>query len=368
MINQSPKDTHINSLVAGKTSNKVPQKPKSEILKKQVTTNSKIEPEFTSEISNGYSEIFDSNNNGNSTDNSFIGRNFPSHTHRPSLRTYGLRPRTELRKPSYDCDSEEKEISVEVVRRPRSHNKGSLMSKYRRRTANARERHRMREINAAFSTLRGILPPLSNRRSSQVSMTKIRTLRLAASYIQALSDLLQETDAGRIKSDISSLNSSLGFQHYSDSFILHKIQAAKNNSLPNFHASLSHKAKRQRNKNTKEGADGGGVGSEDGMGFCGGGAGGINFTTDANLKEEDAAKFFRLEHRIPIGTPDPNSESGPDKNLSLKNSWEISHQTSCEKDFLSILEEESTHSSDIDGSLNSWVDYKTLEDLYFALN
>lgn len=114
-------------------------------------------------------------------------------------RTYGLRPRTQLRRPSYDCEAEDKEHHGQPQRKePRSKVRGSLMAKYRRLTANARERQRMKEINDAFSTLQGILPALQGRSSasatggasSRTSMTKIRTLRHAASYIQALSDLL----------------------------------------------------------------------------------------------------------------------------------------------------------------------------------
>lgn len=117
-------------------------------------------------------------------------------------RTYGLRPRTQLRRPSYDCDSEEKEPPTPVPKKePRSKIRGTIVAKYRRLTANARERQRMKEINDAFTTLQGILPTLQSRQnssssggSSRASMTKIRTLRHAASYIQALSDLLSGAD------------------------------------------------------------------------------------------------------------------------------------------------------------------------------
>ncbi|MCL4161553.1 UNVERIFIED_CONTAM: hypothetical protein GTU68_013474 [Idotea baltica] len=53
----------------------------------------------------------------------------------------------------------------------------------------------MKEINEAFSTLRGILPSFTARRSSTSGMTKITTLKLATSYIQALSDVLSDVEA-----------------------------------------------------------------------------------------------------------------------------------------------------------------------------
>ena len=73
------------------------------------------------------------------------------------------------------------------TRTPRS----KPLSKYRRITANARERDRMKEINTAFTTLRAALPTFTNCRIS--SMTKYTTLQLAASYIRGLSELLQES-------------------------------------------------------------------------------------------------------------------------------------------------------------------------------
>ncbi|KAJ4435938.1 hypothetical protein ANN_18560 [Periplaneta americana] len=72
------------------------------------------------------------------------------------------------------------------------------LSKYRRKTANARERDRMREINAAFETLRRAVPHISasahqNPPDGGEKLTKITTLRLAMKYIAALSQALQET-------------------------------------------------------------------------------------------------------------------------------------------------------------------------------
>lgn len=84
------------------------------------------------------------------------------------------------------------------------------LSKYRRKTANARERDRMREINAAFETLRRAVPPhdpadqLSQQQQQQdhdeqrvgEKLTKITTLRLAMRYIAALTHALEAATTG----------------------------------------------------------------------------------------------------------------------------------------------------------------------------
>lgn len=61
--------------------------------------------------------------------------------------------------------------------------------RYRRKTANARERSRMREINEAFEALRRAVPHLAVEAHNE-KLTKITTLRLAMKYISALSGLL----------------------------------------------------------------------------------------------------------------------------------------------------------------------------------
>ncbi|XP_063592296.1 neurogenin-1-like [Penaeus indicus] len=64
------------------------------------------------------------------------------------------------------------------------------LSRYRRKTANARERYRMRQINTAFESLRGVLPSWVCSRRTASDMTKIATLRLASAYIRSLQDIL----------------------------------------------------------------------------------------------------------------------------------------------------------------------------------
>lgn len=71
--------------------------------------------------------------------------------------------------------------------------KAPPLSKYRRKTANARERTRMREINSAFENLRKCVPPsISNGTPTTTNekLTKITTLRLAMKYIRTLNDVL----------------------------------------------------------------------------------------------------------------------------------------------------------------------------------
>ncbi|XP_071441706.1 uncharacterized protein [Hetaerina americana] len=123
-------------------------------------------------------------------------------------------------------------------REPKPKQKPPPLSKYRRKTANARERSRMREINQAFETLRKAVPtyptPMSCSSSSSSSscssssgspsygsqnkasekLTKITTLRLAMNYIEALAQILREKpredDTGLLSpSSTSSIASSL---------------------------------------------------------------------------------------------------------------------------------------------------------------
>nr|CAD7601655.1 unnamed protein product [Timema genevievae] len=140
---------------------------------------------------------------------------------------YSLRPRSTQKR------IQTEEIIRAVSRSSRKRNGGGSrpkqkpppLSKYRRKTANARERDRMREINVAFESLRRAVPHVSLSDSyigggspSSEKLTKITTLRLAMKYISALSQCLQQespvtipgTSAESASSDLGYLASGYG--------------------------------------------------------------------------------------------------------------------------------------------------------------
>ncbi|XP_063860483.1 helix-loop-helix protein delilah-like [Scylla paramamosain] len=130
-----------------------------------------------------------------------ITSNNSHNLHRSSSKTtekYSLRPRKVVRRLQQLDRGSLKNNDTRVAK-----SRPPPLSKYRRKTANARERHRMKEINDAFETLRRILPDFCSRRAAAASaMTKITTLRLAVSYIRALSHILED---GRRPGNISFL-------------------------------------------------------------------------------------------------------------------------------------------------------------------
>lgn len=84
-------------------------------------------------------------------------------------------------------------------RQPKPKTKPPPLSKYRRKSANARERTRMVDINDGFAQLRSVLPTIE----ASAKMTKITTLRLALNYISALRQTLgyeNEDDASSTRS------------------------------------------------------------------------------------------------------------------------------------------------------------------------
>ncbi|XP_063860449.1 uncharacterized protein LOC135100867 [Scylla paramamosain] len=105
-----------------------------------------------------------------------------SQTESPGVK-YQLRPRSYKSRYLYDPDWSLPEPTGPKTRPP-------PLSRYRRKTANARERYRMRQINTAFESLRGVLPSWVCRRRAAADMTKIATLRLASAYIRSLQDML----------------------------------------------------------------------------------------------------------------------------------------------------------------------------------
>ncbi|XP_054260182.1 helix-loop-helix protein delilah-like [Macrosteles quadrilineatus] len=94
-------------------------------------------------------------------------KNFP-------LKSYSLRPRG-IRKPKTSHPEAKTCRKTKLRSQP--------LSKYRRKTANERERVRMRKINEAFETLRRVTPQMASEECNGEKMTKISTLRLAMSYV-----------------------------------------------------------------------------------------------------------------------------------------------------------------------------------------
>ena len=83
-------------------------------------------------------------------------------------------------------------------RGPKPRPKTAPMSKYRRKTANLRERLRMGEINVAFEKLRDKLPnPMEAAGKAKCEkLTKINILHVAINYIRAMENLLETGDSG----------------------------------------------------------------------------------------------------------------------------------------------------------------------------
>ncbi|KAI8432002.1 hypothetical protein MSG28_004531 [Choristoneura fumiferana] len=90
-------------------------------------------------------------------------------------------------------------------REPRARRTPQPLSKYRRKTANARERSRMREINRAFETLRQAVPAaaITGTPVPCEKLTKITTLRLAMRYITALSAALRDPSSSEVEVSMS---------------------------------------------------------------------------------------------------------------------------------------------------------------------
>lgn len=121
---------------------------------------------------------------------------------------YSLRARSIKKR----IETEHRQVEPKV-RQPRAKARPPPLSKYRRKTANARERDRMKDINTAFDLLEQSLPdPALHTQAEKV--TKITVLRLAIDYIKAMSELL-DSDAesgadspGRVADSPASVGSS----------------------------------------------------------------------------------------------------------------------------------------------------------------
>ncbi|XP_017784932.1 PREDICTED: helix-loop-helix protein delilah-like [Nicrophorus vespilloides] len=118
---------------------------------------------------------------------------------------YSLRPRSVRR--VTEVATKPESAPVQKVKNHKPKQKPAPLSKYRRKTANARERNRMREINQAFETLRRVIPQMASTQAAAATaanekLTKITTLRLAMKYISSLSAALN--DPGNVSGFIES--------------------------------------------------------------------------------------------------------------------------------------------------------------------
>lgn len=102
-----------------------------------------------------------------------------------SLRLRSIRKRMET----------ERNKNLPKTRKPRE--RPAPLSKYRRRTANARERQRMHEVNVAFERLKATIPHHRLKQIDEKKDTKITTLRCAITYINSLSELLDDLEDGK---------------------------------------------------------------------------------------------------------------------------------------------------------------------------
>merc|ERR1712037_1056435 len=103
--------------------------------------------------------------------------------------------------------SVKKRLETEVKRKePKSMkdrlSKKARLSKYRRKSANAKERERMKRQNDVFEVLKEILPCDKAKRSDEEKETKVTTLRSAIAYINSLQSLLDDCEAGRLDSSL----------------------------------------------------------------------------------------------------------------------------------------------------------------------
>ena len=104
-----------------------------------------------------------------------------------------------LRGPSSTKTRPEAEDRLGRKRGPRPKTQqSSKMSKYRRKTANARERQRMGAINVAYDRLKDTipLPSVGLGRQKCEKLTKINLLHIAINYIRTLQDILDSGEEG----------------------------------------------------------------------------------------------------------------------------------------------------------------------------
>merc|ERR1711970_909040 len=76
--------------------------------------------------------------------------------------------------------------------------KKRLLSKYRRKAANTKERERMKKMNDVFATLKSVIPSDIKDDHEEEKETKVTTLRSAISYINFLKQLIEDCDNGLV--------------------------------------------------------------------------------------------------------------------------------------------------------------------------
>lgn len=145
---------------------------------------------------------------------------------------YSLRRRGR-RQPSRSKPEPEPKETSSRGKKDKKKPKAQPLSKYRRKTANARERTRMREINSAFENLRNCVPTsISNGTptSTNEKLTKITTLRLAMKYISSLNEVLTSpySDSNCILDELMNRNSD------TDTVILNNNNDNNNSIAHNF--------------------------------------------------------------------------------------------------------------------------------------
>merc|ERR1712117_963040 len=90
--------------------------------------------------------------------------------------------------------------------------KTKRLSKYRRKTENAKERERMKKFNEAFENLRQKLPNkelLIENTVAGEKDTKVSALRSAIHYIKSLQSLVADCDAGNLDQEIYTTSAAL---------------------------------------------------------------------------------------------------------------------------------------------------------------
>merc|ERR1719507_2249300 len=138
-----------------------------------------------------------------------------------SLRTTSVRKRLEI------------EVKMKQPKTKGRISKKARLSKYRRKSANAKERERMKKQNDVFEVLKQILPCDKAKKKEEDKETKVTTLRSAIEYINSLQSLLDDCEAGRLDSSLvrqCSLTSTTGQRKKKKPSSKKKANSATNNN------------------------------------------------------------------------------------------------------------------------------------------